>query len=576
MALECFVEISSNSLSWLGINSRRRQRLRHSSFEALKMNTLRLVALLLVVLTAQASTIRKAEVPNTKNTVQKSRPKVELPQGARKPIHIQAPNEAQATEDSPVAGNPEQSSQPKVEVPNVISPVQSVEPKAELPSVISPVQPAIEQAQQPIAQEAFAVPPVAAGPVQSQPQSVEAPVNVVPQIASNPEPSVVQGNAIPQVAENPVEPEQSKPEEINRVAPEPKIPNISIGANVVSFVPSKVQAQAAPVVESEIPVRSEAHKIAKPSAENAEKVVGKVEGSDNQVVDQVQAEPRGFFGVRYPQAYYVVNPGFNGTFVQQPYVKPPFVPFQPNFGGHKGYYYVLPNNTNQTIYYGYHNKFGGYPIGVVPGNVTVHTHAKPGYFPFPLRPIPFWKSDEAENSSSNNDVPLFIPYYPQDYSSYDAPDFIVNNERVPVGQAQGQSQGQGQGAQQQQQPKELQLIGHIYIYKTPKTGGNPRPAADENVGNFEESDFRVNEPFGNTQLLLQPVYPANGGNNNNNNDNIPNQINEIYKSLHLVHPSLQQRSQSPAQSEDSSVFFAVDIPKPIYRFFKSIFGAFSK
>lgn len=553
-------------------------------------NTLRLVALLLAVLSARASSIR-------------------TPEAVGNPVPVVPPvgeiSQVETKEDSQVAGNLGHAVQSNVEQSSVNSPVQFV-------------QPAIEQAN-------------------ADSQLVESPVQPV-------KPNVVTGNAVQQQAEavnevsqidaelpeNPVEPEQSKAQQITKVAPEAKTPEVSVESNadqvpvrfqakqsqvsnevvqdvkevvqqqaqeapklsnlVASEVESKSQqSQAAPAVESQKRVQSEVQEtladVAKPSIDT-EQVVGKLEGIEKQVVDKVQPERR-----KYPRGFYIVDPlaGLNITglnITNNPtfghFMKPAFLPFPPLFGsfiskGDASDTADLNNatfNINGTDLFGNkHDKFSlnhnSFNASLIPhGNLSFY--GKPAFFPYPLLPIPFWKSAEENEANSNNKASgindqlyNFNPFYPM----YDPSDFYANQRRAHEGNAHL--------PQQEHVNQGLQLIGHIYIYKAPKAGNNPKPpvppASDAIPDNTEEGDVKIDELFGNSQLWLQPVvHPGTG-----NKDDASNQINEIYRSLHLVHPSVQQRSQSAVQSEDSSVLFAVEIPKPIYRFFKSIFGVFT-
>ncbi|XP_062137185.1 uncharacterized protein LOC133846302 isoform X1 [Drosophila sulfurigaster albostrigata] len=271
-----------------------------------------------------------------------------------------------------------------------------------------------------------------------------------------------------------------------------------------------------------------------------------------------------------------------------PLPPPPFVSFVSDsassssngYGNKYGNSNKYTNTSDNTNYY--YNKYGSSSSGNKYGSSS--SGSKPGYFPLPLLPIPFWKpgsvfsSNEKYNTTSSSDDP-FYNYKP---NYFEIPSFYINEKRA---HEDAGSFGNQQG---------LVLIGHIFLHIKPQSGNGQ--TADFSSGNTasnslldndktkpttgnvvkDDSSAKIEEPLHNSQLLLQPlVYPTNNENSEGNTNPLPNQINEIYRSLHLVHPTTQQRSQSPDVSEEGAVLFAVEIPKPIYRFFKSVFGVFS-
>ncbi|KAH8365965.1 hypothetical protein KR093_007729 [Drosophila rubida] len=350
----------------------------------------------------------------------------------------------------------------------------------------------------------------------------------------------------------------------------------------------------------------------------------KLEGSNNHVANQAGAEPRVKYG--YPDDFYIIDdgshsndtasnsttPNSNSTTThkhthEHVYYKPALFPFPPppliTFVSDSGAYgygnkygsgsnkYGSGSHSNSSSSSGSsgsagnkdhswlgHNKYGGSSSSS--GNKD---QSWPGFYPLPLLPIPFWKpgsvsSSQKYNSSSNSNTwgnkdDQLYSYKPNYYNEF--PPFYINEKR---GHADTEAAGKQPG---------LVLIGHIFLQlkvqggkgeTTDPSSGNTafvqQPTASD--GDKDDSSAKIEEPVHSPQLLLQPlVYPAHNQKTDSDASPLPNQINEIYRSLHVVHPSSQQRSQSPDVSEDGGVLFAVEIPKPIYRFFKSVFGVFS-
>ncbi|EDW04811.1 GH19632, partial [Drosophila grimshawi] len=339
--------------------------------------------------------------------------------------------------------------------------------------------------------------------------------------------------------------------------------------------------------------------------ETTEGVISKVEGSDNQVVKKAQAKGRSHSGgsypngLNYPDEFYIIDSNAVTPSPELPNNEDTVAPVKSSHPFHsiKPAHLSMPPHPFFFIPFGssgpsgLSNKHGG---GTGSGTGTGSgsgTMSKPGYITIGYNPnnnnnkngLPFNSNTTPDQSQSK---PGFFSIPFSGFNSKSNPNDQLNsnnNNKLPY------------SGQEQQQA--LQLIGHIFIYKTTDTGslqkgdkgGNPRPASsttsdDEQQNKSEDSTSKMDEKIGHSQLLLQPVIYSTPSNNKNDNKNKnqaegnfnPNHIEEIFRSLQLVQPSVQQRSQSAVASEDNAVLFAVEIPKPIYRFFKSVFGVFSQ
>lgn len=288
------------------------------------------------------------------------------------------------------------------------------------------------------------------------------------------------------------------------------------------------------------------------------------------------------------------------------YYKPPLFPFLPPFvsfpssSDSNGYYSKYPSQSshynkgslssssnnkygNQGSYYdkygssssNYYNKYG-------------NQGSSSSYYPLPLFPIPFWKPSTYSSSSNQTDS----PYKGEDDGQlYNYKPFYAYGDKYPpiyISERRLPSETEDHSAEKQN----LILVGHIFLTIKPHQFAhkgqkdqhqkvnhteNVKPSAEQQVDSSSQPDIKIEEPFEDAQLLLQPVaYPPPPKNHPIDGNFQPHKIEEIVRSLHLVHPSAnQQRSQSAEEGEESAVLFAVEIPKPIYRFFKSVFGVFS-
>ncbi|KAM8710711.1 hypothetical protein ACLKA7_017350 [Drosophila subpalustris] len=457
----------------------------------------------------------------------------------------------------------------KEKIPNVIdqveaAPVDKVQPKLQkkqpkLPNVLPKLEAAPAQKEQ-LSKEKFKVEAAPIEKVQPKLPNVSAKIEAAPE-QENP------SNAIQsKIPKESLKQESKENEDLNEYTKQV----------AVKLEGSNNQKQVAVKLEG---------------SNNQEQVAVKLEGSDNQVVNQAKPEARTKLG--NTDYFYIVdeegvsgNDSSNAT-TEKPtkhththehiYYKPALFPFPPlpydgssGSQGHGNKYTLGQTGAGGNKSNNQSNKYGssGSTSNVDKGQV----YGSSAFYPLPLLPIPFWKPGQNYNSnqkynkttSTDEDEQLYS-YKPNYYEGY--PPFYAKERRAP-------SKDNQQG---------LVLIGHIFLHIRPQAGkeelptGNSKPKPSEDK---PSSDIKIEEPFQNSQLLLQPVvYPATNKKNKDNSHPLPHQIhqiNEIYRSLHLVHPSTQERSaQSPEINEDGAVLFAVEIPKPIYRFFKSVFGVFS-
>ncbi|KAL7732064.1 hypothetical protein ACLKA6_015826 [Drosophila palustris] len=491
----------------------------------------------------------------------------------------------------------------KEKFPNVIDKVEAAPVEKKLPNVISKVEAAPVQKKQPKLPNVM--PKDEAASAQKEQLNKEKLTKVEAAPVEKLQPKLP--NVVSKVEAAPVQKKQPKlpnaMPKLEEAAPvhkvQPKLPNVS----------AKIEAAPEQEKLSNAIVKIESPQIQKPIQEpkdnvnlneNTEQVAVQLEGSDNQVVNQAEPEARTKLG--NPDYFYIVEEGVSGSdtsnsTAEKPtkhththehiYYKPALFPFPPlpyegssGSQGHGNKHTLGQNGAGGHKNSNHSNKYGSSSSS---SNVDKgHVYGSSAFYPLPLLPIPFWKPGHNYNSNqkynkttwTDEDDQLYN-YKPNYYDGY--PPFYVKERRAPSGSEQASKDNQ-QG---------LVLIGHIFLHIRPQAGkgesatvpltGNSKPNPSEDN---PSSDVKIEEPFHNSQLLLQPVvYPATNKKNKDNSHPLPHQIpqiNEIYRSLHLVHPSTQERSAQPSEvNEDGAVLFAVEIPKPIYRFFKSVFGVFS-
>ncbi|XP_070064493.1 uncharacterized protein [Drosophila virilis] len=535
------------------------------------------------------------------------------------PLQPVRSTEEQANEVIHLAENPVQPEQSKVEQANKVShvvgiPVQPEQSRVEQATVVSQEAKNPEQAVQSNVEQANKVIQLGENPAQANEVSQVAEIPPQPALSQVSNAANVVAQDVPQIVH---QQKQEEPKLSHVVAMEVKAQQAQASNVVPKAAAAPVQSQAPTVVATEQPeekpVANKETQTVQEQATNEiskneipEQVVVKVEGTGNPVVNKAQAEGRTKYelqgGEHYPEEFFIIdtdpvtanntnttakppnnthihNHSHDHHYIQY---KPSLFPLPPPlFAG------FVPQGSGSGSYHTDNKYDNGNVINPVPpyggGNVH-HSYGKPGYISLPLLPIPFWKPQgggqggQVVNYTDPHQTEQLYnkkPYYYNGAPYYDPSEFYIHERRAPEGQDQQQG---AQGAPNQQA---LQLIGHIFIYKTPETGPaqpNPKPAvpvaSDDNTKKSEGSPVKIDEKVGSSQLLLQPVLYA-PTNNKEEGGFSPNQIHEIYRSLHLVQPSSQQRSQAPEANDDSSVLFAVEIPKPIYRFFKSIAGVFT-
>ncbi|XP_026832729.1 RNA polymerase II degradation factor 1 [Drosophila erecta] len=260
-------------------------------------------------------------------------------------------------------------------------------------------------------------------------------------------------------------------------------------------------------------------------------------------------------------------------------------------------------------------------------NVTYHTHIHEETKPFPFLPNPFtdfpkvvglslvllpnpFYVNKNQNQNLNHSQVAGLPAGYQENGGYPYFGKLRSFSEEPQKQQQQKQQSQQQQPQQQQTQKP-----NFYLI--------PNPLASQASGDGQKADASVLFPINLAALpLLVPASELFGGNNppsasisfqdlikatnvhvsqpiklqaNNGLTQVQKEQAAVQQLLlnHLKHLNQQQlpfqeqpvaggkRSQSAQpvvqlqEEEESSVLFAVEIPKPIYRFFKGIFGGFS-
>ncbi|XP_037722860.1 uncharacterized protein LOC119555513 [Drosophila subpulchrella] len=289
---------------------------------------------------------------------------------------------------------------------------------------------------------------------------------------------------------------------------------------------------------------------------------------------------------------------------------------------------VTEQIRNQTIYYS-NQKKTGFPFPFLPnpfekleqqqpiyinlnqtanstGNVTYQTHIHGGTKPFPYLPNPF---TDFPNVVGLSLVLLPNPFYVNKYQSQNVTGSQGNVTYDYIGKLRAfseETQKEQKQRQQQSQKPNFYLIPNPLANQVSKDGqkGDANvvlpvnlaalpllvPAPEMFQGKASSGSISFQDLIKATNVhVSQPLkLQANNG------------LSQIQKEraaiqqLILSHLSEQQKrfekqslgsgksSQSAGpvgvvqEEEESSVLFAVEIPKPIYRFFKGIFGGFSK
>lgn len=388
------------------------------------------------------------------------------------------------------------------------------------------------------------------------------------------------------------QPEHAKPQQPQQKPVHPKFPNVVAKQEEKDNKPAEVHQEADQSIEKQ-----------------KEQVLDKLNDIKEKVSNKQKAEGR--IKVVFPSQVYIVDKttSTTTTTTKKPhgshnhehnhehihdhyYYKPPLFPFLPpvfvESSGSNGYYSKYPSSSSSSNN-NYYNKYGNHGSSSSSYN-KYGNQGSSGYYQLPLLPIPFWKPTTYSTSGiagtatkvniSEEDQDQLYNYKPFYAYGDNYPPIYITERRLASEEEDKPAEKQG-----------LILIGHIFLTIKPQKvhkgqkdqqdahAGKVTPSVeDKPEGSSPQPDIKIEEPLENAQLLLQPVaYPSISENQNIDGSNFqPQKINEIVRSLHLVHPSAdQQRSQSSEEGEESSVLFAVEIPKPIYRFFKSVFGVFS-
>ncbi|SPP76957.1 uncharacterized protein LOC117579232 [Drosophila guanche] len=251
------------------------------------------------------------------------------------------------------------------------------------------------------------------------------------------------------------------------------------------------------------------------------------------------------------------------------------------------------------------------------GNVTyVYEDGKPsggGAFPFPplpnpftdfpkvvglslvLLPNPFYKGQSA----SGNPHPKSYQYFEKfrgfgDESSSNQQQnqqqktgnrfYLISNPLLN----QASEEGRGEKGQNTNVLLPVNLAALPLLVPAPEASQETAPKEEPTVGTIKIEDLLKTSKFYVGQPLQFPGGNGIGiGNGQKQSQNaaiqqlILAQLNQQQKQQQQLKLPLkdQSRSQSAVvpveEGEESSVLFAVEIPKPIYRFFKGIFGGFS-
>ncbi|KAH8380387.1 hypothetical protein KR009_010339, partial [Drosophila setifemur] len=493
----------------------------------------------------------------------------------------------------------------------------------------------VDQVQETASQENVANPEVVSSPETIKPVEVKPEVivgnptpvvksEVIPENPSgkseaNPSPVV---NPTPVLQENPsVNPEVSN--EISKEQEpikESKTPQVEEQNSIKEAIIPQVKEQNS-IKEKVIPQVEEQNSIK--AEENPQENPAQVQGRDN----KYEYDPSLQYGIpdiekifKYPGGQY-----YNGSQYQNQYNKFNKYPNYPE-------YVNVVNTTGANVTHHIHNhthyypnqKKPGFPFPFLPnpfekqdttyvylnetssGNVTTHTHIHEESKPFPFLPNPFTDFPKVVGLSL---VLLPNPFF-KNKSQGEGSQDGVNYEYY--GKFRGFS---GEEPQKQQNtgfyliPNPLGNLGN-----QGSTDGKVNKGGDSNVllpvnlaalpllvpaPEFHQGKASASSsvPSGTIKLedlikatnvhVSQPLkLQANNGLSQIQKEQaaiqqlILSQLSQQQKLFQKQTLKDEKRSQSSQavqpEEEESSVLFAVEIPKPIYRFFKGIFGGFSK
>ncbi|BFF97496.1 RNA polymerase II degradation factor 1 [Drosophila madeirensis] len=258
------------------------------------------------------------------------------------------------------------------------------------------------------------------------------------------------------------------------------------------------------------------------------------------------------------------------------------------------------------------------------GNVTyVYEEGKPsggGAFPFPplpnpftdfpqvvglslvLLPNPFYKGQSGSGNPqpANPTEPKKSYQYFEKFRSFadESSSNQQQNQPQKTGNRfylisnpllnQASEEGRGEKVQNTNVLLPVNLAALPLLVPAPESSQETAPKQEPTVGTIKIEDLLKTSKFYVGQPLQFPAGNGIGiGNGQKQNQNaaiqqlILAQLNQQQKQQQQLKLPLkdERRSQSAVvpveEGEESSVLFAVEIPKPIYRFFKGIFGGFS-
>ncbi|XP_068149080.1 uncharacterized protein [Drosophila tropicalis] len=251
------------------------------------------------------------------------------------------------------------------------------------------------------------------------------------------------------------------------------------------------------------------------------------------------------------------------------------------------------NSSSTTYSYPYH-KFRGFSDDNA--NAGLYLIANPFYTKKTEQESvnqPEQASTKGQNASANNYLPIRVASLPILLPA----SLNTNPETVNKDENDAKSfntEGSGSGSSTSSQGNKIVqieeeifknlLLSHEILQKhlASSSSGSSSDGQSFKIDDLSKAPFLVAHPL---------VFNINSNSNKNNKTNSSGSSNplngleeEVFKHLLLSHQFLEKqnpfknekRSQSTVADEESAVLFAVEIPKPIYRFFKSVFGVFSQ
>ncbi|EDW72646.2 uncharacterized protein Dwil_GK17112 [Drosophila willistoni] len=251
------------------------------------------------------------------------------------------------------------------------------------------------------------------------------------------------------------------------------------------------------------------------------------------------------------------------------------------------------NSSSTTYSYPYH-KFRGFSDDNT--NAGLYLIANP-FYTKKTEQEPVQQAEQAstkgQSASATNYLPIRVASLPILLpASLDANQETVNKDENDAKSFNTEGSGSGSSTSSQgnkivQIEEEIfknLLLSHELLQK--------QLASSSSGGSSDGQLFKIDDLSKAPFLVAHPLVLNINSNSNKSNKTSSsvssNPINgleeEVFKHLVLSHQFLEKqnpfknekRSQSSVADEESAVLFAVEIPKPIYRFFKSVFGVFSQ